>query len=273
MSVWVLIQLCGDTLLYRTDNLLVNHYMGITSSGALGAISEIGNYVTVVVSVLGSLFGPLILIAYAKNNHKEVKTLFIEQSTIVGCISAVITGVISGCGFQVLSIWLGNNMGEYSWWLTMKMVVLPFYASGGIMAFVYRSWNKMKFPAIGTIILGLVDILLLILFCEICHPKNAMAILVISAIFSVLQCFVLNAIAVYKIYPECNRNFFIITFKIIFSFILSYAAGSLSSHLFNIDTLLGLVVLLITVGSMIGVSVFFVLFSKNERLKLINLIK
>ena len=36
MSVWVLIQLCGDTLLYRTDNLIVNRYWGTVSSGALG---------------------------------------------------------------------------------------------------------------------------------------------------------------------------------------------------------------------------------------------
>ena len=273
MSIWVLIQLCGDTLLYRTDNLLVNHYWGIISSGALGAVSEIGNYVSVAVSVLGSLFGPLILIAFAKNNHNEVKSLFIEQSTIVGCISAIITGVLSGCGVQVLSIWLGNNMGDYNWWLTMKMLVLPFYASGGIMAFVYRSWNKMKFPAIGTIVLGFIDIVALIALCELFHPKNAMIVLVISAIFSVLQCFVLNAIAVCRIYPECSKNILVISWKIFLSFVASYAAGVVSTRITHIDNLLELAFLLVTVGSVMGISVFFFVLGKNERLKLINIIK
>ena len=273
MSIWVLIQLCGDTLLYRTDNLLVNHYWGTVSSGALGAISEIGNYVTIVVSVLGSLFGPLILIAYAKNNHDEVKSLFIEQSTIVGCVSAVITGVLSGCGVQVLSIWLGNGMEEYSWWLTMKMVVLPFYASGGIMAFVYRSWNKMKFPALGTIFLGLADVSSLIVICEFFHPNNVMIVLILSAIFSILQCFILNAVAVNRIYPECKKSLFIISFKIISSFVASYLIGAISLHIFSISNLIELGLLLIFICTIVGISVFFIVLSKKERIKLINIIK
>ena len=273
MSIWVLIQLCGDTLLYRTDNLIVNHYWGTESSGALGAISEIGHYVIVIVSVIGSLFGPLILMAYAKGNHDEVKSLFVEQSTIVGCLSAILTGTISGCGVAILDVWLGNGMGQYNWWLVMKMIVLPYYAAGGIMAFVYRSWNKMKFPAIGTIVLGVVDISVLIGVCELATPDNAMIILIISAIFSILQCFVLNVIAVCRIYKECKTDFLLISFKINISFLLCYVCGKLITSWLHVGNLLQLGGMLIVVGLVMFTIVFFVVLNKEERGKLLNVVK
>lgn len=273
MSVWVLLQVCGDTLLYRTDNLIVNHFWGPEASGALGAISEIGSYVTVVVSVIGSLFGPLILMAYAKGDHDEVKSLFIEQSTIVGCLSALLTGIISGCGCVILRVWLGNGMEEYNWWLVLKMVVLPYYAAGGIMAFVYRSWNKVKFPAIGTLVLGLADILTLILLCKYVSPDNAITVLIVNAIFSISQCFILNAVAVSRIYNECKRSFIAICLKITITFVLCYLICCLISTVVPIESLIQVGVLLVSLGVCLFVLVAFVILNKTERRKLLNLIK
>lgn len=273
MSVWVFIQICGDTLLYRTDNLIVNHFWGSEASGALGAISEIGHYVMVIVSVLGSLFGPLILIAYAKEQHNEVKSLFIEQSTIVGCLSAVLTGTIAGCGTVLLDVWLGNEMGEYSWWLLMKMVVLPYYAAGGIMAFVYRSWNKVKFPAIGTMVIGAADIAVLVWVCNVVKPSNALVVLIISGVFSLVQCFILNVVAVGNIYPECRRAFIRISIKITLSFILTFLCSRLIVDWINIDNLLQLALLLIAVSFFMLSFVLVLILDKNERTKLFAIIK
>ncbi len=273
MSIWVLIQICGDTLLYRTDNLIVNHYWGVEASGALGAVSEIGSYVSAIVSVIGSLFGPLILIAYAKGDHGEVKSLFVEQSTIVGCLSAVLAGAISGFGSVLLDVWLGNDMGQYSWWLFMKMLVLPYYAAGGIMAFVYRSWNKVKFPAIGTIALGVIDVVSLIVMCEFSGRNSVMTVLIVSAIFSLLQCFVLNALAVGNIYKDCRGKFVGISFKITASFLLCFASGRLICSWVKINNLLQLGGMLMVAVIVMLCIVLFVILNKEERTKLLSIVK
>lgn len=272
MSVWVLIQLCGDTLLYRTDNLIVNHYWGTEASGALGAISEIGNYVSIIVSVIGSLFGPLILASYAKGNHEEVKSLFLEQSTIVGCLSAILAGTISGCASSILDNWLSNDMGKYSWWLMMKMVVLPYYAAGGIMAFVYRSWNKMRLPAIGTIIIGAIDIAILIGMCEIWKPNDAMPVLVVSAVFSIMQCFVLNVVAVCKIYKDCKARILPLFLKITTSFWLCMVCGFIVTSLLQVKSLLALGVVLVLIAVVMLVFVLFVVLNKEEKKKLLEIV-
>lgn len=273
MSIWVLIQLCGDTLLYRTDNLIVNHYWGTVASGALGAISEIGSYVSVIVSVIGSLFGPLILAAFAKSDHDKVKSLFLEQSTIVGCLSAIMAGTISGCSSSILDTWLGHGMGQYSWWLVMKMVVLPYYAAGGILAFVYRSWNKVRLPAIATIVLGVMDIIILVGLCELFKTTSAMLILIINAIFSVLQCFVLNIIVVCKIYSDCKVEFLPIALKITMSFWLCYVFGVATTSWLEIDNLPMLGVLIIVNAIIMFIFVLMIVLNKNERVKLLELVK
>lgn len=272
MSVWVLIQLCGDTLLYRTDNLIVNHYWGTEASGALGAISEIGNYVSVIVNVIGSLFGPLILTAYAKGNHEEVKSLFTEQSTIVGCLAAILAGTISGCANAILEIWLSNGMGQYHWWLVVKMIVLPYYAAGGILAFVYRSWNRMRLPALGTILIGIIDISMLVAVCEWQRPIDAMPVLVLSAVFSILQCFVLNVVAVYKIYKDCKSCFVPIFIKITISFLLCFGCGITVTSLVHVHNLFELAIMLIMIGTIMLLLVLFVVLSKEEKNKLSEII-
>lgn len=272
MSVWVLIQLCGDTLLYRTDNLIVNHYWGTEASGALGAISEIGNYVSVIVSVIGSLFGPLILAAYAKGNHEEVKTLFIEQSTIVGCLAAILAGTISGCAYTILDVWLSNGMGKYHWWLVMKMVVLPYYAAGGILAFVYRSWNRMRLPALGTILIGIIDISVLVAVCEWQRPSDAMPVLVLSAAFSILQCFILNVVAVYKIYKDCKSRFVPIFLKITISFLLCFGCGVVVSSMIQVSSLIELAIMLLMIGVVMLLLLLFVVLNKEEKNKLLEII-
>lgn len=273
MSVWVLVQLCGDTLLYRTDNLVVNHYWGTVSSGVLGAISEIGNYVSIIVSVIGSLFGPLILMQYAKGNHDEVKSLFIEQSTIVGCLSAILTGVISGCGFYILKIWLGGETQIYDGWLLLKMVVLPFYAAGGILAFVYRSWNKVKRPAIGTICLGLIDILLVILICEYMNSVSIETILLICAFFSIAQCFVLNAYCVIKIYPECKISFIPISLKISGTFLLCFIVSNFAIKHINPTNLIELGATMAVIALIMLFLTYFFMLNKTERKKIISITK
>lgn len=273
MSVWLFIQICGDTFLYRTDNLILNHYWGTVASGALGAISEIGNYVSVVVSVLGSLFGPLILIEYAKNNHEEVKSLFLEQSTIVGCLSAILTGLIVGCGKTILDVWLSPGMSVYQWWLLMKMVVLPFYAAGGIMAFVYRSWNRMKFPAIGTLTLGLLDVTILIILCEFFKPSNPIIVLILGAAFSISQCFILNAYSVSRIYKDCRSKFLPITIKIMSTFIICSLCGRIAITIIQVQNLVTLGITMVILAIILLAFVYLVILNKNEKNKLKSIIK
>ena len=273
MSVWVLIQVCGDTLIYRTDNLILNAFWDVKASGALGAISEIGSYVTVIVSVVGSLFGPLILISYSKGEHDEVKSLLVTQSTIVGSLSAILSGVISGFAVVILDVWLGNDMGQYSWWLVLKMMVLPYFAAGGIMAFVYRAWNRVKFPAIGTILIGFADVIVLIFICKLIKPASPLIILVVSAGFAFIQCFLLNAIAVSKLYPEVRSAFIKIFYRITLVYFISYLCSKVFANILTVSSIWILAFSLLFIGVILLLIVYFMIYNKEERSSFVKILK
>lgn len=273
MSVWVLLQLGGDTLLYRTDALIVNRYWGVIASGVLGAITEIGNYIMVAIGVVGGLFGPLILIAYSKGDHAEVKSLFVEQSTIVGCLTALICGIIAGAGSQVLDIWLQKDLGVYHWWLFLKMIVLPFYASGGILALVYRSWNRVKFPAVGTLLLGVADIAVMIAVCEWVEPESPLPILVINAVFGILQCYLLNVVSVLRIYGDCRRKLLRVAWKVAATFAICFAFSRLLVTVIPLSDFPQLALFSVVSGVVLLGVVCLAVFDRTETRKFISLIK
>lgn len=273
MSIWVLIQQLGDTLLYRTDNLLFNKFLGPEASGRLGAISTLGSYIMPITQVIGSLFGPLIIIAYSKNNHEEVQYLAKMQSKIVGCLSAILCGTIAGTGGVLLSLWIDPSFKEYNLWLIIKLLPLPFYAAGGILAFVYRAWNKVKTPAIATIILGIIDVCLIVLFCKLSGTNQDEIILIISAIFSILQSYILNIYCVNKIYPGLWKNgmtsFCYITIVGVTSFIISKIIGE-----FWIVNNFGVLLIQLVIDALISLCILlFIIFNKQERKSVYSLIK
>lgn len=273
MASWVLIQELGDTLLYRTDNILINHYLGSSESGRLGAISELGGYIKTVVQVVGSLFGPLILIAYAKDNHKEVEDLTVNQSLIVGCLAAVLCGVTAGVGPELLSLWLDDSFLSYSHWLCLKLFPIPFYAAGGVMSFVYKAWNKVKKPAIYTLMIGFIDIIVLLAVCQIVSIEQMdEAILCISCIFSLVQSYLLGLYCVYKIYPGTKNSFIRLTGKLIIVFVISFFIAYVGKSYWKITGFTTLCMQCMIYGILSFVILIFIL-NKEERLAMINVYK
>lgn len=274
MTSWVIIHQIGDTVLYRIDNIVVNKFWGIENSGALGAVSEFGTYVLLVVSVIGTLFGPLILIAYSKGDHTEVKTLALNQSYIVGALSAILAGVIAGYSKSLLSLWLGSSFAQYSDWLALKTCVVPFYAAGGVLAYIYRSWNKVMYPAIATLVIGMFNVFSVLVIAYLFpQPGGIIMILVICTVFSVLQCYFLNCYCVNKIYKGMQRKLLLSFLKIATIFVGAYLICNFFSGLFDINNVFNLIVLLSMSSILIFVFVYFVGFNSENRKQVLSFIK
>lgn len=273
MSSWVLIQQLGDTLIYKTDILFINNHLGTEASGRLGAISELGSYIVVIVNVIGTLFGPLIMAEYAKGNHEKVKKLGFSQTKIVGMISAVLCGILAGLGSAILTIWLGVAFADYHHWLILKIFPIPFVAAGGVLAYIYRAWNKVMFTAICTVFLGLACLILLIILTNFSKFFIAELTLTICMIFTILQSYVLNAISVNKIYKGnwiiLIKNAFFILLSFVISFTLCYGVN----EIVEINNVLSLILLGIVIGIVVFLFEFFVIFNKEEKKGLLSIIK
>lgn len=273
MSLWILLQEVGDTFVYRTDNLLINHYLGVDASGRLGAMSELGNYIKLLVNLLGSLFGPLILIAYSRDEHNTVKSLTINQGIFVGCIASIICGVIMGVSGNVLSQWMNTSFAQYYLWLDLKLIPVPFYATGIVLSYVYRAWNKVKFTAISTVVIGILDFLLILLICNIVKADQlAIALLSVSAAFSIIQSYFLGVYCIYKIYPDCKIRFVRMTMLLTSMLIFSYLLTMAIDYYIDSGSLINLIVVITISGLFLLIFLYFVLLKNNERKEILSVL-
>ncbi|WP_085537628.1 MATE family efflux transporter [Massilibacteroides vaginae] len=207
MALWTMLHQFGDTMLYRIDNILVNIFWSSKESGILGAFTELGNYTMIVASVVGSLFGPLILIAYANDRHDDVKQMTLDRSVSVGVMVAVMIGVLAGFSPIILKIWIGEEFVEYNKWLIVKLALVPFYSAAGIFAFAARAWNKVRFPALMTVFLGGVNFIILYFLASQADKRMEFIdyILVVGLVIGVLQSYFLNGLYFSRFYPNTRK--------------------------------------------------------------------
>lgn len=218
MTFWVIVHQLGDMAIFKTDILFVNKIWGTKESGVLGVVSDLGAYIIMVIGVVSSLFGPLILIAYSNKDHEEVKKLALNNSLIIGLITAILCAILIGYSANFLHLWIGEDLSSFSLWLDIKLFNLPFYAAAGVFAFVYRSWNKVKIPALFTVLIGIINLVV----CYILSINSKLSydyiiyILGVNFFLCLLQTFVLGSYMLRSVYPEIKvRTLFGIFLKIL----------------------------------------------------------
>lgn len=276
MAVWTMIHQLGDVAIYRVDNIIVNQYWGTELSGALGAVAEFGVYVSLIVGVISSLFGPLILIAYSKQNHEEVQKLTINDSLIVGVLSATIVGALIGYSEPILDIWLGENFIVYNYWLILKLFPLPFFSAAGIYAYVNRSWNRVKYPAIFTVILGLINILGLLIIAKNVSLDSMLIVqtmLLFSVFVIIVQSYGVNTFFFNRIYSGNASKIGVIFLKICVAICIAICFSTVLLGVYRPENLVELVLSLVVAGFISLLASAFIVFSVKQRLFVFSIIK
>lgn len=279
MAIWTIIHQLGDVGLYRVDNVIVNNAFGMAYSGALGAVSEFGVYVSLMISVIGSLYGPIILKAYAQGDHDSVQRLVTDNSLIVGTLSAILCGILMGTSDILLSNWLGDSFASYDDWLVLKLLPLPFFAAAGVYAFSNRAWNVVRYPAIITIVMGVINLCVLWILARgymkfnnnVLHIVSLM--LLISAFIIIAQSFALNAFFFLRKYPQKKRVVMQIFWKIILVILLSWTGAQLLTSLCHPSDIFQLFLFYLILAVILLLLVYGFVYDKEQKRSLMNLIR
>lgn len=273
MSAWVMIHQIGDTGLYRIDNILVNKFWSTRESGILGAVTQFGTYVMLMVGVVTTLFGPLILIAYSNNDHNRVKKLALSNALLVGLLTALMVGLIAGFSKTILSLWLGEEFNDYYNWFAMKLIPLPFYAAAGVFAFVYRAWNKVILPAIATLLIGGINLITSYILCSISNGNEnyILMVLIAASIFIVIQSFGLNSFAFLKVYPEISKYIIAKIFiKILVSLLLTIFMAYTYNYFIEVNSVAQLLLGSLIIGLTLLILGYFVMLNAEQKQILSN---
>ena len=257
MIFWVSIICLANTFIYKIDSVLLTNYFGLYFTGVVGSLAEFGSYCISITAVIGAVFRPLVLISYSENKHNEVKELTLAGAHVVGILSCALCGVVIGFSKPLLSLWLSDEFVVYSTWLIIKMLVIPFITIGGIYSMVYNFWNQVKKPAIISVLIALVNVIVSIMLLEI--GINITMLLVINAFFMVLQGFLMNSYMLISIYGDLKKVAVksIIRISLYFIFVIVFSIF-IATHI-NCDNIIKLLIACLLVGVIsIGFSLLFI---------------
>ena len=200
----------------------------------------------------------------------------LTNSMVVGALTAIMVGCLIGYGKYFLCYWLGETYVIYSFWFVLKLLPLPFFAAAGIYAFVNRAWNKVKLPAIYTVLLGCfnVFVLMVLVYCSDCNSLNQVAwMLSFSACIIIVQSYGINSFFFNKSYPENGSAILWVFFKLSFVVVLSICVSEILLWIFVPTSLYEVILSLLVSGVMsLLLSVLF-LFSLSQRQALLSIIK
>lgn len=270
MVIWVLLQRFSDTFLYKIDSILMNLYFGMKMTGIIGAISEFGTYVISVTSILGSLFGPLLLISYSKKEYIDYRNLTVEGGYIVGLFSGLLCGILCGTSDSLLGIWLGNEYKEYGSWLIIKLVVIPYTTVGAIFANSYLYANHNKYPALWSLLIAALNVCINIIFLNVF--KSILAFLIICLIFILIQGLVMNVCFYNHLYSGNLKRIIFLTARYSVFMVLVGFIAHISINIFVVQNMFQLIGLYLFVFCLCIVLLDFLFLSKKQRVILYGII-
>lgn len=232
-------------------------------TGVIGAISEFGTYVTSITTVLGSLFAPLLLIAYSKNRTADYRQMTVEGAYIVGLFTGLFCGMLCGSASTLLTLWLGDDFADYGLWMIIKLAVIPYTTAGAMFANSYLYANRNKRPALVSLGLAVLNVGVNVLLLHLVH--SVLLFLIVCFVFVILQGLMMNVYMYNLLYCGQLRRICALTLKYTLYMFCVSVFTALAVSMFEIKELVSLICIylaLFTAGIVILDSVFL---SKEQR--------
>ncbi len=154
MGGWIIVNQIGALLYLSIDLMVINIFLGPLQGGRYAPIAQWVALLSVLGGAIGGVFSPIAVEYIAKNDVKGLVRQTQRSIKFMGMCLAFPIGLLCGLSQPLLRRWLGESFADLSplMWLLIapgmiSIVIRPMFA-------VNRAFNKVKLPAIATIIGG-----------------------------------------------------------------------------------------------------------------------
>ncbi len=160
-STWNAINSFGNTLLAGMTLVMINVLYGASNSGTYSIVNTIPQFMSGIVAMLVGVFLPVMTYKYAENDRVGlIDSIFSSEKLIgsIGCAFALTFVLFSKYFF---SLWTPNEDIKLLV-LTNIFVILPYFAIACLWPLTNLCivLNKVKYPALANLALGVINILL-----------------------------------------------------------------------------------------------------------------
>lgn len=166
-SSWVMVNLVGSLLYLSVELVIVNIFLGSTISGEYGSVLQWSTLLRTLAQAMAGVLSPIILAQYARKDLAAVRDLSITSVKLLGLTIALLAGGLVGFSGRLLDIWLGVGFVHLAPLLVLLVSHLCINLAVMPLFHVQIALNKVKIPALVTLVLGISNVLLSILWVRI----------------------------------------------------------------------------------------------------------
>ncbi|WP_235676722.1 MULTISPECIES: MATE family efflux transporter [Bacillus cereus group] len=162
-GIWNSIGQIGVLLFLQIDLLVANLMLGAEMAGKYSAVIQFPLLLRTVATTIAAVFAPIIITHYANNRMDELKYYSNQAVRLNGLILSLPAALLCGAGGALLRVWLGQEFEEMKWLLIINSLYLVIALGVMPLFHIATAVNKLKLPALATLGLGILNLVLAIL--------------------------------------------------------------------------------------------------------------
>lgn len=144
----------------QIDLLTANLMLGASASGKYAAIIQFPLLLRSLAGTIASLFAPIMTSYYSKGDMEGLMNYANKAVRLNGLLLALPAALLGGLAGPFLTIWLGPSFSSiapllfiHAGYLVVSLAFMPLF-------YIWTAFNQQKTPAIVTLLLGAVNVVL-----------------------------------------------------------------------------------------------------------------
>jgi O-antigen/teichoic acid export membrane protein len=166
-SIWLLISRVGALLFLSIEMIVANKVLSLEMAGMYGAILTAPANLRTMASIISGVWGPSFLAKYSRKDFSGLESSVKSSIKMIGLVMALPVGFLIGVSRPFLIAWLGPEFSGMSSVLIMMIAHLSINLSISPLFSIHLSLNKVRIPALVTLGLGILNVIMLFLFSRI----------------------------------------------------------------------------------------------------------
>lgn len=270
---WSSITALSNTLLEGLDLLISNIFIGASAMGTISIVKTVPNIINQCMGSILSVFTPQLTIDYAKDNINEMVSYLDYSCKVVSTFLSLPLAFVFVFGDKFFSLWMPTESALELWGLSvLSMGSLVFAGSVVIMHNLFTVTNKLRTPAIVTLLTGIINTVI-VLFLLKYTDLGMYAIVSVSSVLAFLRNIIFNIPYSAKCIGISKKKFYKIALRSVLFVMISCIFGLIFKYILLQDTWVHLIENIII---MCICSIFFIVlifYTKKEKKELIFILK
>lgn len=272
-GIWNSINSLGNTLNTGLDLIITNLLLTPLAMGQLSYAKTIGMMFSTLFQLIAQPFQPIFLKLYADKNIDGLIKEMKFSMKVSGFLSSIVFSGFIALGSVYFKLWIPGQDTDLILLLT-NLTIVSFLGEGSIcpLFYIYTLTTKFKIPCIVTIIGGLLNLSGMFFLIKY-TGLGIYAVVLTTAVISSIINMIFNPLYMSKCLDVKWNTFLIPMIRYIFSCLILTILFCTFSKLFMPSSWLGLILSALgycIIGLMVHV---FIVFNKNDRMKIIQKIK